>query len=60
MSRLGVLAEGEELSPNPLQAFFNDLQTTHICGVCCLENPHSYLTVSTCFLPTAFHSWISS
>ena len=30
MSRLGVLAEGEELSTNPLRAFFNDLRTTQM------------------------------
>ena len=30
MSRLGVLAEGEVLSSNPLQAFFNGLRTTQI------------------------------
>jgi hypothetical protein len=30
MSRLGVLAEGEVLSSNPLSFFFNGLQTTLI------------------------------
>jgi hypothetical protein len=30
MSQMGRLAEGEELSSNPLRAFFNDLQTTQI------------------------------
>ena len=30
MSRLGRLAEGEELSSNPLRAYFNDLRTTQI------------------------------
>jgi hypothetical protein len=30
MSRLGVLAEGEELSSNPLCRVFNDLRTTQI------------------------------
>jgi hypothetical protein len=30
MSRLRRLAEGEELSSNPLGAFFNDLRTTWI------------------------------
>jgi hypothetical protein len=30
MSRMGVLAEGEELSSNPLRRVFNDLQTTQI------------------------------
>ena len=30
MSRPGVLAEGEELSSNPLRRVFNDLQTTQI------------------------------
>ena len=28
LSPKGVLAEGEELSSNPLRAFFNDLRTT--------------------------------
>jgi hypothetical protein len=30
MSRMARLAEGEELSSNPLRAYFNDLQTTQI------------------------------
>ena len=30
MSRLGVLAEGEELSSNPLRCVFNDLRSTQI------------------------------
>jgi hypothetical protein len=30
MSRLGGLAEGEELSSNPLRAFFNGLRTTQM------------------------------
>jgi hypothetical protein len=30
MSRLGVLAEGEELSSNPLRRVFKDLRTTPI------------------------------
>jgi hypothetical protein len=30
MSRMGRLAEGEDLSSNPLRSVFNDLQTTQI------------------------------
>jgi hypothetical protein len=33
----GVLAEGEELSSNPLCRIFNDLRS-HNCGGCCFEN----------------------
>ena len=38
MSRLGVLAEGEELSSNPLQLVFQRLRNNTGYRGCCLEN----------------------